>query len=75
MPYAVMWGSTLSRKPLCWLVVVEKIVGFIVLIAGTIVFYNTYANIKASGLGYYYFMTLGIALIITGSVFIVARIR
>jgi len=65
----------LSRKPLSWLVVVEKIVGFIILIAGTIVFYNTYANTKAAGLGYYYFIALGVALIITGLVFMVARIR
>jgi len=65
----------LSRKPLSWLVVVEKMVGFIILIAGAIVFYNTYSNIRAAGLGAYYFIALGIALIITGLVFIVARMR
>ena len=64
----------MSRKPLSWLVVIEKIVGFIIVIAGTIVFYNTYSNIKAAGLGFYYFIALGIALIVTGLVFIVARI-
>jgi len=65
----------LSRKPLSWLVVVERIVGFIIIIAGTIVFYNTYANIRAAGLGSHYFIAMGIALIITGLVFIVARMR
>lgn len=65
----------MSRKPLSWLVVIEKIVGFIIMIAGAIVFYNTYSNIKAAGLGSYYFIAMGIALIITGLVFIIARIR
>jgi len=65
----------LSRKPLSWLVVIEKIVGFIIIVAGTIIFYNTYSNIETAGLGSYYFIAMGIALIITGLVFIVARIR
>jgi hypothetical protein len=65
----------LSEKPLSWLVVLEKIVGFIIMIAGIIIFYNTYSNIKAAGLGVYYFMAMGIALIILGLVFFIARIR
>lgn len=65
----------MSGKPLSWLVVLEKIVGFIVMIAGIIIFYNTYSNINAAGLGVYYFMAMGIALIILGLVFLIARIR
>jgi hypothetical protein len=65
----------LSEKPLSWLVVLEKIVGFIIMIAGIIIFYNTYSNINAAGLGVYYFMAMSIALIILGLVFLIARIR
>jgi len=60
---------------LSWLVVIEKIIGFVILIVGIILFYNTYSNIKAAGLGAYFFIATGIALTILGLIFLIARTR
>ena len=70
-----VWGSIMSRKQLSWIVVLEKIIGFIIMIVGVIVFYNTYSNIKAAGLGAYFFIGTGIALMIIGLIFLIARTR
>ncbi|MFQ6095237.1 MAG: hypothetical protein ACE5NN_03750 [Candidatus Bathyarchaeia archaeon] len=62
-----------STKQLSWLVVLEKMIGFVIMIVGVIVFYNTYSNIKAAGLASYFFIGIGIALMILGLILLITR--
>jgi len=65
----------MSEKQISGLSVLEKIVGVIIMIVGAILTYQTYENMNAAGLSAWFFIFLGVAVLLIGAILTAAKTR
>ncbi|RJS85505.1 hypothetical protein CW702_01070 [Candidatus Bathyarchaeota archaeon] len=65
----------MSEKSVSGMSILEKAVGLVITIIGSILAYQTYVNQKAAGLSATLFVLLGIAIMFSGVILIVAKTK
>ncbi|HIE15145.1 TPA: hypothetical protein EYP70_07725 [Candidatus Bathyarchaeota archaeon] len=65
----------MSEKGASGLSLLEKIVGILIMLIGSILTYQTYINQEAAGLAAWFFMVLGVSIFISGLILLIAKTK